>query len=155
MTNVQKLNIEKEIIKEKCEFIIKNSFYLYKHMNDNELINNIKNLLLKKAPLLQCSEYDELNKEMYKHKNRYFKEYAYQYSLELLFNVVFYIRNNSLTDEEQIKNETEEIRKYVKEINKYSNGPLFLNSLNMIKVDKEKAKKIANDTKEKKYLIKK
>ena len=32
MTNVQKLNIEKEIIKEKCEFIIKNSFDLYKNV---------------------------------------------------------------------------------------------------------------------------
>lgn len=109
MTNNKNIDINKQIIIEKGNFLINNSTFFYKNLKEFDI--ELKMILLNPAPLEQCPEYTELVEEINKYKGKNTHQLNYQYSLEILFHIVNLIRLRSYSSEQ-----IELIRSYIKYI---------------------------------------
>lgn len=108
MSNVKNIDINKQIIIEKGNFLLRNNTFFYNNLKDKD--EELKQILLNPAPLKQCPEYNELIEEIHNSKVRNNTQYNYQYTLETLFHIVNKLRSNHSIEK------IEQIRAYVKYI---------------------------------------
>lgn len=110
MTTTKNIDINKQIIFEKGDFLMNNSSFLHKNLLENA--ETLKALLLSPTPLKSCPEYNEIIDELNNSKSRNRSQLNYQYSLEILFHIVTMMRKRAIASEENI----ELIRTYIKYI---------------------------------------
>ena len=157
MEQNKKINISREIIIEKSNFISNNSTYFKRNFRDSLAL--LKGILLNHAPLTQCEGYQELISEIKKTKVRNITEFNYQNSMEILFNIVHSILQNTFASEDNKKEQIETIRQYVKCVSTQVSGKIYYHSQNIISVDNNQLNKIENEIKQeknnKRYMYKK
>lgn len=133
MTNIKNINVNKQIIFEKGNFLLSNSTFFYNNLK--EFDEDLKRILLNPAPLKQCHEFQELIEEINKSKIKNNSQLNYRYSLEILFHIVNIIRLRT-TSIEQI----ELIRTYIKYISSQFSEierTIYNTKQNIIHIDKE------------------
>lgn len=148
MEQNKKINISKEIIIEKSNFISNNSTYFKQNFHNISIL--LKGILLNHAPLTQCEGYQELISEIKQTKTRNITEFNYQNSMEVLFNIVHSILQNTFASEENKKEQIETIRQYVKCVSTHVNGKIYYHNQNIISVDNNQLSVIENDIKQEK-----
>lgn len=131
---------KKEIMKEKINFIVNNSTFLIKNLE--EYIIPIKVILLSDFPITEFGEYEEIMNEIKMSGYRNLKENKRPYSLKILFAIAYSIMEDKTIDSETKIVQKEIIRQYVKYINKINlefeyNDQDFI-SLNMEQLEEAK-----------------
>lgn len=154
MVQTRKINIPKQIIIEKSNFISNNSTYFNQTLSDN--LPLLKNILLNNAPLTQCEEYEEIIKEIKKSKIKNNAGLNYQNSIEILFAIIYSLLHNVFTSEESKHEQIETIRHYVRCVSTHNSGKIYYHNQKIISVDNNKLElienKIKNEKKQKQYI---
>lgn len=135
MDKPKKINISKQIIIEKCNFISNNSTYFKRNLHDN--LGILKDILLNNAPLAKCEGYEDLISEIKKDKIKNNIDASYQYSMETLFAIVYSILRNTFASEDSKKEQIEKIRQYVKCISTQSSGKIYYHKQKIVAIDNE------------------
>lgn len=148
MSNIGTKSISKAIIIEKSNFILNNSTYFNQKIKDS--LTLLKNILLNPAPLKQCDGFNELIQDIKNFQIRNNSELNYQNSLEVLFAIVYTIRANTITSEENKHDQVETIRQYVKCVSTHDSGKIYYGNQKIVSLNQEALEQIENETKEEK-----
>lgn len=137
--------INEIIIKEKCDFISKNSTFFVNNFNNKIVMLNLKSILMDIKPLTECDTYQDIMEEIKKQNIDNVSDEA----LNILFKLVYLIRSEAKTDEIK-QQETEIIRQYTKYVD---NEIPYINQSNVTIGIPAVSQILSNDEQEKKGRI--
>ncbi|MCI5552653.1 MAG: hypothetical protein MR388_02305 [Tenericutes bacterium] len=144
MSSSEIKDIKKAIIIEKSNFILNNSTYFNQKFKEDLI--TLKSILLNPAPLKQCDGYNELMQDIKKSQIRNIPTLSYQNSLEVLFTIVYYIRANIISSEQNKHEQVETIRKYVKCVSTHDSGKIYYDNQKIVSLNSEKIEQIKKET---------
>lgn len=145
MADIKKINIQREILIQKCDFISNYSTFFHNNLNNKMLLLNLKEILLSPTPLMQSDKYEEVMDEIKSGKTINNNDANYQNALEVLFEIVYLIRAATISTSNKDNPHVEKIRLYVKYISTHNSGKIYYRQQNIITLNDDQLNKALDE----------